>query len=46
MITNYQLHKGRSFGGIAILWHKSIAQMCNILKFDDPTRMGVEVAMP
>ena len=43
MNTTDKLHKGRPFCGIAILWHTSISLMCNILPFDDPRLMGIEV---
>ena len=45
MNTEETLFKGRPFGGIAILWRKSLAQMCKIIKYADNRIMGIEIVL-
>ena len=34
---------GRPHGGIAILWRKLLSNVCNVVTYDDPRIMGLEV---
>ena len=33
---------GRPFGGLGILWKKSLDKQCNIVSFNDPRLLGIE----
>ena len=41
--TTGGLHLGRPYGGIAILWRKSIADKCTIVEYGDTRIMGIEI---
>ena len=38
-----KLIAGRPFGGLAILWRKSLGRFCSINTFDDPRIMGLQL---
>jgi exonuclease III len=37
------IHTGRPYGGLAILWRKSIAGKCKLIDHDDSRIMGIEI---
>ena len=41
--TSAGILSGRPYGGIAILWRKSIADKCNIIDYEDKRVLGIEV---
>ena len=43
MDCNKGLLRGRPYGGIGFMWHKSIANKCKIVTYDDPRIIGLEL---
>ena len=44
MNSSSRLWSGRPFGGLAVLWHKRIGSVCNIVKYDDdPRLLGINI---
>ena len=37
------LIRGRPFGGVAILWQKSIANVCSVIEYDDTCLLGIKL---
>ncbi len=46
MDTSNGIIRGRPYGGLAILYRKSIAPKCKVINFDDNRIYGIEVTMP
>ena len=43
MDSSKTIHKGRPFGGLGILWRKSLCSEINVVKYDDSRILGVEI---
>ena len=43
MTCDERVLTGRPFGGLAILWRKSIGQSCSIVEYDDARLLGIEL---
>lgn len=41
--TSKEVVKGRPFGGLAVLWKKTLGEKINIVKYDDSRILGIEV---
>ena len=45
MDSGTRLLTGRPYGGLGILWRKSLGDKCDIVKFDDNRLLGIEVKL-
>jgi exonuclease III len=44
MRCDQKVLRGRPYGGLGILWRKSIGQCCSVVPYDDPRILGLEVS--
>ena len=43
-VDSGELLNGRPFGGLSILWRKSIDNMCSVINFDDARLLGLQIS--
>ena len=41
--TSSGIHRGRPYGGLAILWRKTLGSMCSVSLMDDSRLMAIEI---
>ena len=37
------VHKGRPYGGLGIMWKKSLSKKCSIVEFNDERLLGLDI---
>ena len=45
MDSGLEVHKGRPYGGLGILWKKSLGQVCSVIEFDDTRLCAIEMSL-